>query len=465
MYQSLMVTIESRLPPAEAAANLSTMDMKGPFKPFGTPSNLPPLDAIMAAADAYFEHCHNRPYSLFHEASLKAKLASGQVPHALVFAILASAARYPTDKSLPSRSMATTNYAIESWKALVLPWNGIEDCMGISIVQTILLLAVIDYTDGKTQGSWIKVGLAIRIIQDFGLMREPDAWLSVAEQEERRRVFWSFYVCDKLMSCGREKPLAMLDENCKVRLPSGEDEFRSEKFWRPTPTLTEVHGDLVGGNTMPLSPFAMTVRMASVLGQCTRYTLGEQGASPQEIQVPWSQSSQLSTIHATLLQIESDFRLNIPLTETIQQESTHKDGTIDQQKAAPLIFSRTLFHLCHCLLRHPIVFRRRLFNYRSQAPLSFLVHALDTCRTHARALISLMQEVKQMKSKALWSTGDPFYGYCVMMAATILSLFVHSSDPTIADDARHYLDISMHLLEDLSNLWRSSGSMVRIPSR
>lgn len=28
-------------------------------------------------------------------------------------------------------------------------------------MQTILLLAIIDYTDNRTQGSWIKVGLAI----------------------------------------------------------------------------------------------------------------------------------------------------------------------------------------------------------------------------------------------------------------------------------------------------------------
>ena len=32
---------------------------------------------------------------------------------------------------------------------MVLPWNGIETDVGISIVQTILLLAIIDYT-GKS---------------------------------------------------------------------------------------------------------------------------------------------------------------------------------------------------------------------------------------------------------------------------------------------------------------------------
>ncbi|KAJ9641267.1 hypothetical protein H2204_002945 [Knufia peltigerae] len=456
----LAATVETRLSNSEMGPNLSTLDMKGPLKQSGTPDNLPPLEVIMAAADLYFEHCHNRPYSLFHEVSFKAKLAMGQVPRALVFAILASAARYPSTTPLRNGPEAIASYAIESWKALVLPWNGIEDRMGISIVQTILLLAIIDYTDGKAQGSWIKVGLAIRIIQDFGLMREPDAWLSVTEQEERRRVFWSFYICDKLMSCGREKPLAMLDEACKVRLPSGEDEFRSEKPWRPTATLDEVNGEMGGVKSTQLSPFAMSVRIASVLGQCTRYTLGEQGASAQEVQAPWSPTSRLSTIHANLLQIESDFRLNIPLAEIVRQENSNKDGSIDAHKVAPLIFSRTLFHLCHCLLRHPIMFRRRLLNYQGQAPLSFLVHSMDTCRSHAQALVNLMQEVKQMSCPSISSVGDPFYGYCVTVAATIHALFLHSSDPAIAEDARACLDASLQLLEGLAKLWRSTSFMV-----
>jgi hypothetical protein len=97
-----------------------------------------------------------------------------------------------------------------------MPWNGIQSETELTIVQTILLLAIIDYTDGRTQASWIKVGLAIRLAQDFRMMVEPDRDLPPAQQEERRRVFWSFYLCDKMISCGRERPAVILDDHCKV---------------------------------------------------------------------------------------------------------------------------------------------------------------------------------------------------------------------------------------------------------
>lgn len=426
-------------------------------------SNLPPMETVMSAADVYFQCCHNQPYSLFHEDSFKAKLAMGQLPHHLVFAILASAARHSSDIPSGNKKEVIANYSMESWKALVLPWNGIEDRMGISIVQTILLLAIIDYTDGRTQGAWLKVGLGIRIIQDFGLMREPDPNLPVTEQEERRRIFWSFYICDKLMSCGREKPLAMLDENCKVNLPCDEHEFRSGKPWPKTPTLHEITQDLncaESASVTPLSPYSMAVKMASILGQCTHYALGEYQSSVSGSLVPWSPTSTLSAINSALLQIESDFGLNNALLDVIRQHYLREDDSIDGHPAAPLFFARTLFHLCHCLLRHPIVFRRRLFSHGGRAPLSFIVHALDTCRNHARSLVTLIREIRELNCPALSPLFDPFYGYCIMVAGTIHSLFLHSSDSTVTDESQVYLESCLQMLAEQSTVWKNSSFIV-----
>lgn len=427
-------------------------------------SGLPSLDTVMAAADIYFRCCHNKPYSLFHEDSFKAKLAMGQLPHHLVFAILASAARHSTH-IFRNNKEALAIYSMESWKALVLPWNEIEDRISINIVQTILLLAIIDYTDGKSQCAWLKVGLGIRIIQDFGLMREPDPHLPVEEQEERRRIFWSFYVCDKLMSCGREKPLAMLDENCKVNLPCDECEFRSgTPPWSKTPTLHETTQDVNYADITDaalLSPFSMLVKMASILGQCTHYTLGELATSTPGGLVPWSPMSTLSTINSALFQVESDFGFNSTFQDILQQQCLSADGSIDGHTAAPLLFARTIFHLCHCLLCHPIVYRSRLFSHRGRAPFSFLVHAMDACRSHAQSLITLVREIKEMNCPTLSPLFDPFYGYCITVAGSIHSLFTYSDDPTVVDEAQVYLNSCFKLLDELSVLWKNSGFMVR----
>jgi hypothetical protein len=59
-------------------------------------------------------------------------------------------------------------------------------------------------SDGKLHPAWMKIGLSVRIAQDLRLMLEPTANLSDVDQEERRRVFWSIYLLDKLTSVGRQ---------------------------------------------------------------------------------------------------------------------------------------------------------------------------------------------------------------------------------------------------------------------
>ena len=108
------------------------------------------METIIGAADIYFRYCHNQPYSLFHEESFRNRLASNEVPQHLLFAFLASSVRYSEDPYYADKVGAISAYAVQAWKAMVMPWNGIET--DISIVQTILLLAIIDYT-GKS-ASW-----------------------------------------------------------------------------------------------------------------------------------------------------------------------------------------------------------------------------------------------------------------------------------------------------------------------
>ena len=180
-------------------------------------TGLPSLDIIRAACELYFRFCHNQPYSLFHEPSLRNKIELEELPSHLLFALLASTVRYSSNPFFEDKkATAVSAYAAQSWKSIVMPWNGMQSEGELSIVQTILLLAIIDYTEGRTQASWIKVGLAIRLAQDFRLMVEPDSDLPLIQQEERRRVFWSFYLCDKLISCGRERPAALADDQCKL---------------------------------------------------------------------------------------------------------------------------------------------------------------------------------------------------------------------------------------------------------
>lgn len=109
-------------------------------------NQLPPRDIILAAADLYFRYCHNQPYSLFHESSLRTRIQFNELPMHLLFALVASAVRYSSDPFFSDKDAAVSAYAHQSWKAIVMPWNGIQSDAELTIVQTILLLAIIDYT-------------------------------------------------------------------------------------------------------------------------------------------------------------------------------------------------------------------------------------------------------------------------------------------------------------------------------
>lgn len=110
-------------------------------------STLPPLETLLAAADSYFKYCHNQPYAVFHEQSFREQLASGTLPPHVIFAFYATAIRFsPDPRFRENRSQAIDGYAKESWKSIILPWNGLESAAEIGTAQAILLLGIIDYT-------------------------------------------------------------------------------------------------------------------------------------------------------------------------------------------------------------------------------------------------------------------------------------------------------------------------------
>ncbi|KAG7407162.1 hypothetical protein Forpe1208_v012688 [Fusarium oxysporum f. sp. rapae] len=82
------------------------------------------------------------------------------------------------------------------------------------IGNTTKILAIINFTAGRTSSEWLKIGLAVRICQDLQLINEPSPMLHIIEQKKRRRIFWSIYLLYKLMFCGRARPPAIADEDC-----------------------------------------------------------------------------------------------------------------------------------------------------------------------------------------------------------------------------------------------------------
>ncbi|KAJ6184820.1 hypothetical protein N7519_006121 [Penicillium mononematosum] len=417
-------------------------------------SPFPPTHVLRSVVDTYFEHVHNQPYSHVQEASFRQKLQTNALPRCLILAVLSSAVRFSSNDYFIGKTQdASEKFARESWLSVLTEHLTVEDNISVHVVQTVNLLAVVDYTAGRVSSGWLKVGLAARISQDLHLMVEPDEWLPNVEQEERRRAFWSAYLIDKLISCGRSRPLVILDEDCNVQLPCDEQTFRNGG-WKKTNTI----GQLLNWNsevTESPSPFALVMLMASILGRCTRYV--HQNRRADEIP-PWDPKSEFSAINSSLLLLESYSKVgNRPMSEILQNES-QANNTFDIQEVGHLIFAHTIFHLCHCLLNHPFLVRLRLKVFGSKAPASFSARSLRIGCDHARKLVDVLRNASENGHHVESS----FYAYCIAVAGGVNSLashFEHQQAECSQSDISYYFNECLGALNRLGKLWVHAGNM------
>lgn len=103
---------------------------------------------IESIFDIYFQFCHNQPYSLFHEGRLRDRLRSGSLPDYMIYAISAYALRFSQGSLFGDRTeQIMESYAVTAWLRLVIRWNsGCDEPTDLPIVQTMLLLSIIDFS-------------------------------------------------------------------------------------------------------------------------------------------------------------------------------------------------------------------------------------------------------------------------------------------------------------------------------
>lgn len=283
-------------------------------------------------------------------------------------------------------------------------------------------------------------------------MIESSQALPFPEQEERRRAFWSGYLLDRLISCGKSRPLCFHDDDCHVRLPCDEETLRTGQV-QTTHTLHELLcWDSEIDHEQPPSPFGLVILMASIFGRCTRYVHRE--CNPIKTP-PWDTNSEFSKINSSLLLLESYSRSRqLSVVDTLRDKhSTHRS---DREQ---VVFAHTLFHLCHCLLNHPFLLRLRLKPFGSKAPASFALRALQTASEHANQLMDLLRDA----SEAGFPLESSFYPYCIVVVGGIQSLVFHyeaSKNDPHSSDSLDYFHQSLSTLERLARTWGHAANMV-----
>lgn len=293
----------------------------------------------------------------------------------------------------------------------------------------------------------------MRIAQDLRFMMEPPSDLPPEIAEERRRTFWSLYILDRLVSCGRGRPPAILDSSCQLQLPSDEDTWR-ERRWRQNPTLEQVTNRALVSLDQQ-GPLAHAVIMAYTLSRGAQYIL--QGFNSRNRYPPWDSSSDFAAIESDLFYLETALQMDRSLASMIEPYRG-EDGQMDQATTGPIVFSRALFHLSYCLLYHPFLLRKRIESFQITAPASFLSRTFDSGWDHAKHLTELLREARE----AGCMTQASFYSYCAVICGTIFALNIHGEKEHTRNSSFPLLQEITAYLERMGQYWKNASSMVRV---
>ncbi|KIW91028.1 uncharacterized protein Z519_07922 [Cladophialophora bantiana CBS 173.52] len=413
-----------------------------------------PVSVLESTIDAYFKYCHNQPYSFFHEANFRQKYSDGTVPDHLLFAILANAVRFSTESFFGDKIFDfAVAFANQSWKSIVSTCFAANQSADLHTVQTVTLLSIFDFTAGRSRhgSAWVKIGMAVRIAQDLKLMLGQRTHMPHSVQEEHRRVFWSIYLLDRLVSCGRGRPPAILDASCQLQLPLDDTKWR-DGLWEKTLTLEEA-SDRALVNNSTHGPFARVIMIAQILGRTAQYMLQE--CNFRNRYPPWEATSDFAATESDLLLLETRFQMRLPLKQEIGRHLFDTDS-IDQAIVGPIIFSRALFHLCYCILHHPFLLRKRIRSCQMSVPPSFLVRTFASGRQHANSLARHIHTARELGCYVQAS----FYGYCAVVSGSIAGLDAHSTDEETRNKALHSLKENITFLEDLSRHWANASLLL-----
>lgn len=384
---------------------------------------------------------------------------------------MAVAVRFSEDPFFAGRqNEAMYRYAAQAWAVIIDQSFSDNHALDLHIVQAANMLGMVDFigsasgpvvmtfanclTAGRSQLAWVKIGLSIRFAQTLRLDKEPGEDSSPMEQEEHRRTFWSVYLLDRLVSCGRNRPPTLLDNDCTIQLPCAEDQLRYGLSAEP-PTLATMNEipDVV--SLKKTDHFALTVWMASVLGCAVRWCFRHSSAGSH---LPWDSRSEFARINGVLLSFEtySEASASDSTFEVILDRDFRLHDSRDRSMACHFVYSHVLYHVNQCLLHHPFLLRQHLRTYRAKIPPSFLRAAIRKSREHAISLTLILRALRQHGC----NIHPSFYGYAAVIAGVIHRLHAKEPHPGSSAQSEEYWRACIAFLDQEPVYWESYKRMV-----
>ena len=401
----------------------------------GTREAIAFTDALL---DTFFSRLHDKPYYILDETATRNRLRDGNLPRYLVNAIHAVSIRYVPHLCGGNAGAARSSqdYAVQARADIDV------DEPNIDHLQALLLLAMATFQSGKGKKSYMLLSHAISMAFALDLHRELPTQLRIptAERESRRKLFWTCYLMDRFTVSGSKRPALISDEAVYLRLPS----------YQPLGSPSVIEGNFfTNGSSLPYasgissanpSSGAMLVEIVRILGAANRYLAS--GGVKGDSHFPWHSNS-------TLTRIRSDLDFWAASTAEV---FTSYEAMFSQPDSTPLVLSRLIYHLVHCLVYRPFL---PLDLGELTGPgqhQSWQIEATHICFMHANEIAQTV-EVGKSFGFTLWPA---FVGYCLCTAGTIHvhgAHYVSFQEGDLYRSSADYLTKEMAHLAELRCLW------------
>lgn len=401
----------------------------------GTRDAIAFTDALL---DTFFNRLHDKPYYILDETATRNRLRDGHLPGYLVNAIHAVSIRY-----VPHLCGGTAGAVRSSQEYALQARADIDvDEPSIDHLQALLLLATASFQSGKGKKSYMLLSHAISMAFALDLHRELPAQFRIpaTERESRRKLFWTCYLMDRFTVSGSKRPALISDEAVYLRLPS----------YQPLGSPSLVEGNFfTNGASLPYasgisssnpSSGALLVEIVRILGAANRYLAS--GGVKGDSHFPWHSNSTLTRIRGDL-----DF-----WAASTTEIFTSYEAMFSQPDSTPLVLSRLIYHLIHCLVYRPFLPLDLAELTGPGQHQSWQIEATHICFMHANEIAQTV-EVGKGFGFTLWPA---FVGYCLCTAGTIHchgAHYVSFQEGDLYRSSADYLTKEMAHLAELRYFW------------
>ncbi|QKX54300.1 uncharacterized protein TRUGW13939_01385 [Talaromyces rugulosus] len=372
--------------------------------------------------ELYIEEIHDRTQSIFHAATLRAKVKNDDISSALLYALCAMGSKFCADPDRAGLEARLTEVAKHLLQA---------DLENICVenIQTCMILASLSAGNCRIQSQALYLRIASSMAEILRL-HSPYTNSPIIQQEISRKIWWSLYFADRLCfsGLGLRCRIENVDNHCT--LPMDELIFRS------------LPPDIEQGSILTWKPgiWAQLVKLSHHLVPIEdlnrRVATGVKDASKMDLELE-SLKHQLEA-WSRLLSPE----MQMSIQNVIRQEQNGFGGAF------------ITLHLTYHHFSTLLYFRFLEGGQCSSADSSGYI---TLCKHHASSFSSLLHLSRQMKG---CRANCPTIAH---MTAVSSSVLVHSllfDEPEDLHTARQELKTNFEALIDLQNYWPATEAMV-----